>query len=408
MQENIKRVARTKGGCGCAIAVLVVFLGALGFVGYKFVLPWWNKQPPPASGKEPLRVHVLDVGQGDSILIISPEGKTVLVDAGDEKSGKKVVEALKAQGVQQLDYFIATHTHPDHIGGAAAVFSNFKVGTVLHNDYPPPEAIVKDEVAPAAGKSGGRKQAAPPPRSAAKKGKGSELPTVKAYNSFESAVASAREQAGTKFERADPDRTIDDLGGGMRLTILAPIPPLFTKEKIAASRKGNESNANSIVVRLDYGEFSMLLTGDAEEQTEERLVQKETNLAATILKVGHHGSRYATSENFLKRVFRQGDAQSKAAIISMGEFNRYGHPNSDVLNRLKAAGVKQIYRTDLQGEITILTTGKVKDGKLYEIKAAKETKSDVWAGREGEKNDSSSSGFITYGDYGPPPKQRKK
>lgn len=400
-------MARTKGGCGCAIAVLVVFLGALGFVGYKFVLPWWNKQPPPASGKE-LRVHVLDVGQGDSILIISPEGKTVLFDAGDEKNGKKVVEALKAQGVQQLDYFIATHTHPDHIGGAAEVFSNFKVGTVLHNDYPPPEAIVKDEAAPVASKGtnkkqGGKPAAPPPPKNAGKQGKVLELPTVKAYNSFKSAV----EQTGAKFEKAEPEQKID-LGGGAILTVLAPAPPLFTKEKIAASRKGNESNANSIVVRLDYGDFSMLLTGDAEEQTEERLVQKETNLAATVLKVGHHGSKYATSEEFLKRVFRQDDPQTKTAIISMSEFNRYGHPNQDVLNRLKAAGVKQLYRTDLQGDITIVTTGKVKDGKLYEIKAAKETKSDVWLGREGEKNDSSSSGFITYGDYGPPPRQRKK
>jgi hypothetical protein len=94
----------------------------------------------------------------------------------------------------------------------------------------------------------------------------------------------------------------------------------------------------------------------------------------------------------------------------MSENNRYGHPSQDVLTRLKAAGVaqSQLYRTDFQGDITILTTGKVKDGKLFEIKGAKETKSDLWAGREGEKNDSSSSGFITYGDYGPPPKQRKK
>jgi beta-lactamase superfamily II metal-dependent hydrolase len=407
MKEEIKRVARTKGGCGCAIAVLVVFLGALGFIGYKFVLPWWKKQPPPASGKE-LSVHVLDVGQGDSILIMSPEGKTVLIDAGDEKNGKKVVEALRAYGIQQLDYFIATHTHPDHIGGAAAVFAAFKVGTVLHNDFPPPEAVAKDEAAPAAGKgkdkTQGKKQAAQPVKRAGRQGKVLELPTVKAYNDFDNAV----KQTGAKFEKAEPGRTIDDLGGGLRLTILAPIPPLFTKEKIAASRKGNESNANSIVVRLDYGEFSMLLMGDAEEQTEERLVQKETELGATVLKVGHHGSKYATSENFLKRVFRPDATQPKAAIISMSEFNRYGHPSQDVLNRLKAAGVTQLFRTDLQGEITITTTGKVKDGKLYQIKAAKETKSDLWAGREGEKNDSSSSGFITYGDYGPPPRQRKK
>ena len=390
-------MARSKGGCGCAIAVLVAFLGALGFVGYKFVLPWWNKQPPTPSGKE-LRVHVLDVGQGDAILIISPEGKTVLVDAGDEKNGKRVVEALRGNGVQQLDYFIATHSHPDHIGGAAEVFANFKVATVLHNDFPPPEAIAK-EASPAsknANKNTGKKPAPPPARSG-RQGKALELPTVKAYNGFKGGV----EQVGAKFEKAEPEQTID-LGGGAILTVLAPIPPFFTREQIAASRNGNESNANSIVVRLDYGEFSMLLTGDAEAQTEDRLFGKEANLAATVLKVAHHGSRYASSENFLRRV------QPKAAIISMAEFNRYSHPHQDVLNRLKAAGVTQLYRTDLQGDITIQTTGKMKDGKLYEIKAAKETKSDLWLGREGEKNDSSSSGFITYGDYGPPPRQRKK
>lgn len=393
-------MARSKGGCGCAIAVLVVFLGALGFVGYKYVLPWWNKQPPPASGKE-LRVHVLDVGQGDSILIVSPEGKTVLIDAGDEKNGKRVVEALRGYGVQQIDYFITTHTHPDHIGGAAEVFANFKVGMALHNDFPPPEAIAKAEAAPAKGadKKGGKKQAPPPAKSGGRQGKSLELPTVKAYNSFKGAV----EQTGTEFKKAEPEQKYD-LGGGAILTVLAPIPPFFTREQIASSRTGNESNANSIVVRLDYGEFSMLLTGDAEAQTEDRLVGKETNLQATVLKVAHHGSRYATSENFLKRV------QPKAAIISVSEFNRYSHPHQDVLNRLKAAGVaqSQLYRTDLQGDVTILTTGRIKDGKLYEIKAAKETKSDLWAGREGEKNDSSSSGFITYGDYGPPPRQRKK
>ena len=389
-------MARSKGGCGCAIAVLVVFLGALGFVGYKFIWPWWNKQPPPASGKE-LRVYVLDVGQGDAILIISPEGKNVLIDAGDERNGKRVVEALKGYGVQQLDYFIATHAHPDHIGGAAEVFGNFKVGMVLHNDFPPPEAIAKTEDAAAKGgdKKSGRKPAPPPVKG--RQAKTSELPTVKAYNGFKNAV----EQTNTEFKKAEPEQKIE-LGGGAILTVLAPIPPAFTREQISSSRSGNESNANSIVVRLDYGEFSMLLTGDAEAQTEDRLVGKESNLQATVLKVAHHGSKYATSENFLKRV------QPKVAIISTSENNRYGHPNQDVLARLKAAGVTQLYRTDFQGDITITTTGKLKDGKLYEIKAAKETKSDLWAGREGEKNDSSSSGFIAYGDYGPPPRTKSR
>ena len=163
---------------------------------------------------------------------------------------------------------------------------------------------------------------------------------------------------------------------------------------------GNEMNANSIVMRLDYGEFSLLLAGDAEAQTEDRLTNKDLNLPAKVLKVAHHGSKYASSENFLKRV------KPEAAVISTSEFNRYGHPAPAVLERLKVAGVRQLYRTDLQGEITITTTGNIKDGKLYEIKAAKETKSDLWAGREAQKDDSSRSGFVTYGDFGPPPRQR--
>src|SRR5437763_15646943 len=104
---------------------------ALAAVGYKFVLPWWQKKPPPASGGE-MQVHVLDVGQGDSILIIAPGGKTALVDMGDVGKGKSVVlPALKANNIQQIDYLIATHAHPDHIGGAPEIFAGgIKVGTV--------------------------------------------------------------------------------------------------------------------------------------------------------------------------------------------------------------------------------------------------------------------------------------
>jgi beta-lactamase superfamily II metal-dependent hydrolase len=374
--------------------VLVVILGGLGVALVKWGLPWWRRQPPPASGKE-MQVHVLDVGQGDSILIISPEGKVVLVDAGDQTKGKVVVEALKRYNVQQIDYLIATHAHPDHIGGMDDVLNNMKVLTVLHNDVPPPGAETTETAANsnAAGKQGtkGKTVKAPAPK---KQGKTTELPTVKAYNEFKNTVA----QSGAQFRKVEPDEKID-LGGGAFLTVLAPQPPLFTREQIAKGG-GNELNANSIVMRLDYGDFSMLLAGDAEAQTEERLMNKDLNLAATILKVAHHGSKYATTESFVKRV------KPDAAIISTGEFNRYGHPAPTVLEHLKAAGVNKLYRTDLQGEISIITTGRIKDGKLYEIKAAKEARSDLWAGREAQKDDSSRSGFITYGDFGPPPRQR--
>jgi beta-lactamase superfamily II metal-dependent hydrolase len=105
---------RRTRGCGCAVAVLLAVAVIAGIVFKKYVLPWWRTQPPPASGGE-LTVRILDVGpiNGDSILISSPTGKTVLIDAGDTTKGKNVVEALKRYNVQQLDYFIATHPHPE-------------------------------------------------------------------------------------------------------------------------------------------------------------------------------------------------------------------------------------------------------------------------------------------------------
>jgi beta-lactamase superfamily II metal-dependent hydrolase len=179
------------------------------------------------------------------------------------------------------------------------------------------------------------------------------------------------------------------------LTIVAPSEPLFTKDKMSTG--GNEANANSIMARLDYGSFSMLLTGDAESQTEHRLLTKELDLRAKVIKIPHHGSKYASSADFLERV------KPEIAIVSCGAWNRYGHPNQAVLDRLRAANVK-LYRTDLQGEITLTTRGKDND---VVVKPAKETTEDLWAGRTAQKDDSSRAGFIAYGDFGPPPKPKK-
>ena len=130
-------MSRATKGCGCAVAVLVIVAGAAGFLGYRYFLPWWRTKPPPPSGE--LQVHVLDVGpiDGDAILIISPTGKTVLIDAGDTGKDKVVLDALKRYKIQQLDYFIATHPHPDHIGGAAAVIKAVKVLNVIDNGLGP-------------------------------------------------------------------------------------------------------------------------------------------------------------------------------------------------------------------------------------------------------------------------------
>jgi hypothetical protein len=140
----------------------------------------------------------------------------------------------------------------------------------------------------------------------------------------------------------------------------------------------------------------MLLAGDAEEQTERRMVERGAEFAASVLKVAHHGSKYATSDDFLKR------GGFHWAIISTGADNRYGLPAPETLERLKAAGLK-LFRTDLQGEITISTRGQNEDAH---ITAAREPKpnQDIWAGLPALRDDSAKRGFIDFGDLPPAPK----
>lgn len=374
-------MARLRKGCGCALAVLVVVLSAAGYVGWKYALPWWKAKPPAASGGE-LQVHILDVGpvNGDSILIISPTKQTVLIDAGDAGKGKVIADALKRYNVQQIDYFIATHPHPDHIGGADEILKATKVVRVIDNGLEPdiPESLIAQPKAPAKGK-----KPAPVARSRT-------ASVTKFFDEYKEALI----QSGAQYEKSEVGRKYD-IGGGARLSILAPSEPLFNRDQMKTG--GNLPNANSIVVRLDYGDFSMLLNGDAEEQTEHRLLTKEDDLRVKVLKIGHHGSKYATSKDFVERV------KPEVAIISCGEWNRYGHPSQVVLDNLKNTNVK-VYRTDLQGEISITTRGREND---YVVKTSKEAATDIFTGRTAQKDDSTRSGFIAYGDFGPPPKPRK-
>jgi competence protein ComEC len=263
-----------------------------------------------------LQVYALDIGQGDSLLIVSPTGKTVLVDTGDAGNDKRVLEALMSHaGAQRIDLFIASHPHQDHIGVADRVINASTVSTVLDSGFPY---------------------------------------TTKTYERYLEAI----KQKGAKFVLAEPNQTFD-IGGGAVITVLAPIKPYFKKSELRPG--ATEPNANSVVVRLDYNKFSMIFTGDAEAETEARMIASKSNLKAKVLKVGHHGSKYATSEAFLQAV------QPETAVISVGGSNRYGHPTKEALDRLKTAGVK-VYRTDLQGEIKITS-----DGNTYQIATKKET-----------------------------------
>src|SRR5437764_14539674 len=213
---------RSTRGCGCAVAVLALLLIAGGAAVWKFnLIKWWRALPPKASGGE-LQVHVLDVGpvEGDSILIIAPGGKSVLIDAGDAGKGKVVLEALKRYKVERLDYFIATHPHPDHIGGADEVLNAIKVGTVIDNGVdlstPVPES--------APGSKGSKAKATPPPPPP-KKSK------VKTVNSFFDEYAAALKQNGAQHEKVLPGKKYD-LGGGAILTMLGPTEPFFTKDQM--------------------------------------------------------------------------------------------------------------------------------------------------------------------------------
>ncbi len=320
-----------------ALVVIGAFLIIAGILFIKYFKKGEQPQPSPSPSGNELQVHVLNVGQGDSILIIAPGGKTVLVDAGTPGSGKVVLDAMKRYGVDHLDLMIATHAHADHIGGADEVMRRTKVTTVLDSKVPV---------------------------------------STKNYEDFLSAI----EKTGAKYVSASPGQNFD-LGGGVQLSVLAPIQPFFTSDQLRSG--ANEPNANSVVTRLDYGDFSMLLTGDAEAETEERLMKTGANVRAKVLKVGHHGSRYASSEKFL----RQGGFE--AAIISDGAENRYGHPNQAALDRFRQVGA-QLYRTDLQGEITIVSRG-----SGYEIKTERVAIGDLWAGRTPPRDGAADEGGST-------------
>jgi beta-lactamase superfamily II metal-dependent hydrolase len=324
---------------GRRLLIALALLGvALIIAGILFIKYWKKREPPPPppSGDE-LQVHVLNVGQGDSILIIAPGGKSVLIDAGPPGGGRAVLDAMKRYGLDHLDLMIATHAHADHIGGADEVMRRTKVSTVLDSRVPN---------------------------------------TTKSYEDFLAEI----QKTGAKYVAASPGQKFD-LGGGAQLTVLAPVQPFFTKDQLRSG--ANEPNANSVVTRLDYGDFSMLLTGDAEAETEERLLSAGANIKAKVLKVGHHGSRYASSEKFL----RQGGFES--AIISDGADNRYGHPSQDALDRFRQLGTK-LYRTDLQGEITIISRG-----SGYEVRPERAAVGDLWAGRATPRDNAADEGDST-------------
>jgi competence protein ComEC len=300
---------------GLRVLFAIALAAAIIFVGIYWLRHRPQQIPTPFVTQGRLQIYTLDVGQGDSSLIITPEGKSVLIDAGTPQAADEVVTALRKRDVRSLDLAVATHPHADHIGGMRQVIENFGVKNFLdsNQEYPSKEYL---RMLQALGEKG---------------------------------IKPIFAKKGMRF----------DLDSGVALEVLNP---QGAGQWITEVRRGGSvENANSVVLRLSYGNFSMLFTGDAETETEDSMMKSGVPLRAQVLKVGHHGSRYATSAKFLEAV------APEAAIISVGAGNRYGHPAQQTLDRLRKAGVK-VYRTDLNGEIAIVT-----DGNTFEIHPARQS-----------------------------------
>ncbi|MGI6286184.1 ComEC/Rec2 family competence protein [Neomoorella humiferrea] len=250
--------------------------------------------PPPGDGRE-LKVHFIDVGQADSILIQTPAGKAILIDGGNNDDGIKVVNYIKSQGVKELAAVVATHPHEDHIGGLDSVIKEIPVAAVYM-----PNAVT----------------------------------TTRTFEDFINAVKAS----GAARIRAR---------GGVKMDI----PGLSVEFLAPNSNSYDELNNYSAVLKIAYGNTAFLFTGDAETVSEEEMLSAGYNLKADVLKVGHHGSASSTSAAFLKAV------APKYAVISVGKGNDYGHPDPRVLERLQRAGVK-IYRTDEHGTVIIVSDGR--------------------------------------------------
>lgn len=259
----------------------------------------------PSGKNNYFSIHTIDVGQGDSILIQTPNSKNILIDGGDNNSHHIVSNYLKKKKVKNIDYIIATHFDSDHIGGLDNIIDKFKVSRIYAPNY--------------------------------------KCSTESYKNLINSC---SNKNLDLQYLKQGDFINIED---NINLTVLSP------------SYIQEENNLNSIVFKIDYKNKSFLFTGDAEANNEINIINSYDMSDIDFIKIGHHGSSSSTTEEFIKEV------SPDIAVISCGYKNQYGHPHKSTLDTLEKNNVLT-YRTDILGNIVFYSDGNTifttKDYKL--------------------------------------------
>ncbi len=295
-----------------------------------------------AVDKDVMKIHFIDVGQGDCIFIEFPDGKNMLIDAGNNGKEDEIIDYLNDLKVKNITLVLATHADADHTGGMKEVFEEFNVGFCLR---------------PFVYYNGEEKSKFEDSFNVPSKAEKSESCKTNTYRDF--LLAILNEECGYEYFNKDSDFsqafTYEGVASSYSIDFLTPTASI---PYVGYS----DPNDYSPIFILSYGEFDIMFTGDAEKEAEAELLLSYPNLPdVDVLKVGHHGSETSTTMELLKKI------KPEYSVIMSGVPNSYGHPRQAVLDRLDEVN-STICRTDLQGNIVI----EVKSSGDYEVKTQRD------------------------------------
>lgn len=274
--------------------IILLIISIIGIYGKNYIQESYSYKEEPkinnVTDNSLLTIHYLNVGQADSILINNND-YTMLIDAGNNSDGENIVEYIKTQNIKDIDILVGTHPHEDHIGGLDNIINNFDIGSIYM-----PDATTNTKT-------------------------------------FEDVLDA--------IENKEYSITIPEIDEEFNLGKMN-FKVLYT------GTDESDLNNTSIVLKMTFGNTSYLFTGDATDVTEEKIINKD--IKVDVLKVGHHGSSYSTTDEFLSKV------NPTYAIISVGKNNKYNHPADETLEKLNNKNITT-YRTDIDGTIKLTSDG---------------------------------------------------